>query len=367
MGVGFGSFCHPDTKENQGWDDDANADAAQLWLGVDLGATSVKVGVVTGEGKLLATSSEPHKTEKDEKAVVSRIAACCRKALEKAGKRLSDIEGVGVGSPGGIKNGIVTSASNFPSWRDVPLARMISMELSMGNRPVILNNDADAATCGELWVGAAASLGHSEGGRGNGIQNMVLLTLGTGIGAGVIINGQLLSGATGTIEGGHHIVQKDGKQCPCGQKGCLEMYCSAPSIVAMANDVIGGLSEEEARATVLCEKKELSCREIFEAALKSDNVALKIVDKVASYLAIGCINFMRILDPAALVITGGVVEGDSGTLLLKHLKNHVAKSTWTCLPTPTHILIASSGRHSGIFGAVAAARMMALDQKGRVT
>jgi len=323
--------------------------------------------------------------------VVKRIGTCTMHALRKAGKTIFEIVGVGVGAPGGISNGCVIQAANFPGWKDVPLADMVRGELG-GDRPVVLVNDADAATCAELWVGAAhegkeddgpaSSSSSSSVTNANGhsndrhpseskkkkkkkreqepVKDLVLLTLGTGVGAGLILAGNLVSGATGTIEGGHHIVCQGGKPCPCGQRGCMEQYCSATGVVGLAKDAIKRCKECGTATALSKHGGPLTCKQVFEDALSGDETALGVVKEMCHYLAVGCINFMRIVDPAVIVLAGGVAEGKSGSLLLANLRAEIKKETWTCLPTPTRIALASAGRQAGIVGSVAAARMLCI-------
>jgi len=352
-----------------------------IWIGVDLGGTSAKVGVVDGQGRVLASHSIAHAGEKSELAVVKRIGTCTTHALRKAGKTIFEIVAVGVGAPGGISNGCVIQAANFPGWKDVPLADMVRDELR-SDLPIVLVNDADAATCAELWVGAAhdgkGASSSSSGRAGHPseskkketnkknkakkepVKDLVLLTLGTGVGAGLILGGNLVSGATGTIEGGHHIVCQGGKPCPCGQRGCMEQYCSATGVVGLAKDAMERCKECGTATSLSKHDGPLTCKQVFEDALSGDETALGVVKEMCHFLAVGCINFMRIVDPAVIVLAGGVAEGKSGSLLLANLRAEIKKETWTCLPTPTRIALASAGRQAGIVGSVAAARMLCI-------
>ncbi|GAB5358060.1 hypothetical protein AAMO2058_000426600 [Amorphochlora amoebiformis] len=321
------------------------------WLGVDLGATSTKVGVVSDAGQIMAMHLIPHEGKMNPIEVVRRIKECCLAALSKAEVSLRSISGIGIGAPGSIRNGLVVKASNFPTWENVPLADLVSK--SLGIRLVKLHNDADAAIAAESWVGAAVETSADSADVKNSAQNIVLITLGTGIGCGMIIDGHLVKGGHGVIEGGHHIVHKDGKLCPCGQRGCMEMYCSAPAVVSIAQEVLSKTKPSESK---LESQQPLTCKKVFEAALLGDAAALEVVDTVAEYLAVGCINFMRIVDPEVIVLTGGVTHGKSGQLLLDQVKSHISKQTWTCLPTPARVILAKT-EHTGIIGSVAAAHL----------
>lgn len=327
----------------------------EFWLGVDLGGTSAKVGLVDGKGQVLAFASEAHEGKLQPSQVAERICACCRRACEEADISISEIVGLGMGAPGSVRDGVVIKASNFPSWTRVPLADMVSRGL--GGLRVWLFNDADAATAAEFWVGAGAegTVGEAGARRARGPdKDLVMVTLGTGVGVGVVANGKLLAGATGTIEGGHHIVARGGRPCPCGQRGCLESYCSATGVTNIARDA---LKRQSGNGSALAMVERLSCKAVFEAALAGDKLALSVVEEVASFLAVGCINFMRILDPAVVVFSGGVTEGKSGELLLRLVRGQIEAQTWKILPTTTRLALSKSGRHAGVVGAVAAARM----------
>jgi|EP01043_Picozoa_sp_COSAG02_P000835 glucokinase len=180
-----------------------------VWVGIDLGGTNAKAAAISDDGTVLSSHAIPHDGDLDSEHVIRRLHQCAEAAIEEIGVAWDEVLGVGVGAPGSIEDGVVTGASNFPSWRDVPLQD--SLCKLCGGRPTTLANDADAAAAAELWVGAAAA---------GGFEDMVFVTLGTGVGVGVILGGEVVRGATGTIEGGHHIVQAvGGRPCPCGQSG----------------------------------------------------------------------------------------------------------------------------------------------------
>ena len=187
----------------------ALAMAQRVWVGIDLGGTNAKAAAISDDGVVLSSHAISHNGDLDSENVIRRLHQCAEAAILEVGAGWSDVLGVGVGAPGAIVDGVVTGASNFPSWQNVPLQD--SLCKLCGGRPTTLANDADAAAAAELWVGAAAA---------GGYEDMVFITLGTGVGVGVILGGDVVRGATGTIEGGHHIVQTvGGRQCPCGQSG----------------------------------------------------------------------------------------------------------------------------------------------------
>ena len=272
---------------------------AGVWVGVDLGGTNAKAAAISDDGVVLASHAIAHDGDLESDSVIRRLHQCAEASLEEVGLAWSDVLGVGVGAPGSIEDGVVTGASNFPSWQDVPLAD--SLCKLCGGRPTTLANDADAAAAAELWVGSAAAGGH---------QDMVFVTLGTGVGVGVVLGGEVVRGATGTIEGGHHIVQAvGGRPCPCGQSGCLEAYCSATSVVKRTEEALAAGSDAASSSALASAGRDgrppLDNKAIFDAALGGDELAVEIVDETALYLAAGCLNFARIVDPAIIVFRCG--------------------------------------------------------------
>ena len=246
-----------------------------VWVGIDLGGTNAKAAAISDDGVVLASHSIPHDGDLDADNVIRRLASCAATALEEAGGVWDEVLGVGVGAPGSVEDGVVTGASNFPDWQDVPLRDSLSQ--LCGGRPTYLANDADAAAAAELWVGAAAARGH---------QDMVFVTLGTGVGVGVVLEGEVIRGATGTIEGGHHIVQAvGGRPCPCGQSGCLEAYCSATSVVKRTEEALAAPhAPSSSLADLSGTGTELDSKAIFTAALEGDALATEIADETALYL-----------------------------------------------------------------------------------
>jgi len=207
------------------------------------------------------------------------------------------------------------AANIFPGCTNIPLRDMI--RAGTGGVPTTLVNDADAAVGAECWVGAA----RDQNGSG-GVKDLVFLTLGSGIGAGMVVDGKVIGGSTGTIEGGHMIVDGSGRgrPCGCGSSGCLEAYASANSVVKRALEAL----EVEAAAgaiplSVLAAKGDaLSCKDVFDASKSGDELAAELVKETARYLAVGVINFCRITDPEMIVLAGGMAEAGEELLSEVH-------------------------------------------------
>ena len=233
-------------------------------IGIDLGATNAKAAVVTKDGKVIANVQESLGKDLSPKAVVSKLVKCASDALKEIGMYWNEIAGVGVGSPGGIdsKKGIVIKSANlFPGCSNIPLCEMISRHTN--GTPVTLVNDADAAILAEKWIGV-----------GRKYDDLVFMTLGSGIGVGIVVNEQVVSGMTGTIEGGHHIIVAGGRPCTCGSRGCLEAYVSANSVVRRTKEALT-LSSSQSSLNKLLDK--ITCKDVFAAAESDDPLAKKIV------------------------------------------------------------------------------------------
>ena len=235
-------------------------------IGIDLGATNAKAAVVTKNGKVIANVQESLGIDLSPDAVVSKLVKCASRALKEVEMDWKDVAGVGVGSPGGIdsKKGIVIKSANlFPGCSDVPLCEMISRHTE--GTPVTLVNDADAAIMAERWIGV-----------GRKYDDLVFMTLGSGIGVGLVVNGSVVSGMTGTIEGGHHIIVAGGRPCTCGSRGCLEAYVSANSVVRRTKEALS--SPAVAAGSSLTKLLDvLTCKDVFIAAESEDSLAKKIV------------------------------------------------------------------------------------------
>lgn len=323
---------------------DATATAApeknavsQVYVGVDLGGTNAKAGVVDGSGNLLKRADIPL-ADKTPEGTVKLLVDCINQALDGCTpkKTLADVAVIGIGSPGGIQDGCVTAAANFPGWENVPLAKMVS-DATNGTK-AILANDADSAVAAEVWVGAAKKAG---------VKNMVMLTLGTGVGAGVVIDGHIISGASGLIEGGHMIMDPEGPLCGCSQRGCLEMYASAGNVARIAKEE----ANKEGAESSLTGIESFGSKEVFDAAQAGDEVANRVIDQACDKLAVAIVNICRLLDTQLVVLAGGMTN--AGDFLFDKIRAAYAKHAWTKLPNNAKIVGAEVGDDSGIIGAAA--------------
>ena len=314
-------------------------------IGIDLGGTNIKGGIVDLKGKVVIKDSIPTESEHGPDHVISRLALMVNQLCSKASIELDTILTIGVGTPGPLDdaNGIVLSAPNMAGWTNVPLRDQLS-EL-VDDRPVVVVNDANAAAYGEYWSGVA---------RNESIQNVILLTLGTGIGGGVVINGHIFKGAHGAgTELGHMVVEPLGRECGCGQRGCIETIASATGIVRTTRERM----ESDTQSTlnkVMKKKGEITCEDIFNAAAKGDTLANEIVDNACDYLGLACVNLTRVFDPQMIIFGGGVTK--AGKDLLERIQKSFEKRNWTVREPFVTLSVATLGNDAGFIGAAGMAK-----------
>ena len=298
-------------------------------LGIDLGGTNIVAGVVDENYNIVATGKVKTNLPRPAKEVVDDMVKAANIAIENAGLKIEDIDSMGVGSPGAIDpvNGVVCYANNL-GFYDVPMAQMLKERMGVD---FYIENDANAAAYGEYIAGA-----------GRGTNNFIAITLGTGVGGGVIINGKLYSGSNyAGAELGHTVIDVNGPLCTCGRKGCFEVYSSATGLINMTRE----FAEKDKNSKLWDFRKEgeFNGRTAFLAAKEGDETAKAVVEKYTDYLAVGIANIINIFQPEIFVIGGGVSnEGDN---LINPLKERLApfKSVRT----------ASLKNDAGIIGAAA--------------
>ncbi|KAG6609885.1 putative glucokinase [Phytophthora cinnamomi] len=284
------------------------ATGEKVFAGVDIGGTSVKVGTVTARGKILARAQEAYEPDsRHPQDVVDLATAVLDKLLCKENMSLGDVSGESVGCPSVVEDCGVVHAGSALNWGAVPLQRMFADRL---NKPVTVCNDADAAVLAEQWVGSA---------KGD-IKTFTMLTLGTGVGFGAVINGQLARGGQNIVEGGHLIVERNGRLCSCTQTGCLEAYSSGGALVARVKEnlLAGKLRcySNVLKHSVLYRKKSSVAGHpdseiaevIFKHAADGDELCKSLVDEAADSMSFACVNYARMMDPEVIVLSGGVAE-----------------------------------------------------------
>ncbi len=314
---------------------------AKYCVGIDLGGTNLKAGLVDGDGKVLSKFSVPAGIEKGTEHVVSTIAGAVERAIRDGGARTEDVVGVGIGSPGPMshRRGLVINPGNLPCMKNVPLRDEITKRTGLRST---LENDANAAAWGEYWAGA-----------GKGVRDMVMFTLGTGVGGGVIHNGNLLRGHfENGGELGHIIVQPGGRQCSCKQYGCVEAYSSASNLAArMAEEIRAG--KPSSLKAMLDRGEEIRAEHVERAALAGDKLAEMIWDDACRYLGIACVIMQHTTNPERIVFAGGMIN--AGQPLLDRIRGHFRKQTWVLLDDFPEIMFATLGDDAGMIGAAGCA------------
>jgi len=305
-----------------------------LTIGVDLGGTNIKVGLVTAEGEVVRRHRVTTEAHHGPQAVADRICQACRDLLTAAGEGPGTVSGVGVGSPGTIDmdNGVVLFSPNLDGWNDVPLRRMVEDGLAMR---CVVDNDANVAALAEQWVGA-----------GQGSGSLVLLTLGTGIGGGIVLDGRIWHGGNGVAgEVGHMSINPDGPLCGCGNRGCLEAYASATAMVRRMREAI----EAGTPTTLAARKDELTAALIHGAAVAGDAAARENIEQTGRYLGLGVSNLMHILNPEAIAFSGGVTA--AGEMLLEPVRREVEWRTLEASRRNVRISISALTQDAGLIGA----------------
>jgi glucokinase len=324
---------------------------APRYIGIDIGGSSINVGVVDDGGAPLGKQSSPIRLGEGLQAGLEQMAAAVEQVVRESGTAWEAIAAVGVAAPGtiDIPQGIIFHPFNLPGWENLPLREIVAQRFG---KPTILQNDANAAAFGEYWVGG-----------GREAHSLMLWTLGTGIGGGIVINGQLLSGAHSHAgECGHTIVQMDGGELsPHGIHGALELYAGARALVRRCEQGLaaGRLSVLSAW---LADGAELDPRLIARAAEEGDAFADELIMETARYLAIGTVNIMHTLDPEVVLLGGAMTfgrhESKLGGRFLARVKQVVEAHAFPILAEKTRIDYATLGADAGFIGAAGCAREM---------
>ena len=313
-------------------------------IGVDMGGTKILSAVIDADGNILGTAKVPTKADKGASEVIDRIADSIRKAIDKSGVDSESIQAVGIGAPGPLDpaTGVVIFAPNL-GWRDVPLKAELEARVGF---PTFVDNDVNVGTLGEHVFGA-----------GRGVQNVVGIFVGTGIGGGIILNGELFHGASKTAgEVGHIIVKAGGPRCGCGTRGCLEAIASRTAMTKQFQKAI----VKKKKKSVISKLTDGDLGAIRSGVLAkairlNDKLTLKVFKKVTKYLGIGIGSIVNFLNPEMIVLGGGVVEALDDTFL-DDIRAAAKKYSLPNTLDGVQIVRAELGDNSGILGAAALAR-----------
>src|SRR5436309_144979 len=316
-----------------------------LFVGLDVGGTTMKAGVVDEAGKPFGPPvSLPTEAVKGQHHGLLQMVATIKQAVAAARTRMERIVAVGVATPGSmdIPAGIMLDPPNMKPWRNVPVRDFIVDSFKL---PTAFQNDANAAAYGEYWVGA-----------GREYRSMVLFTLGTGVGGGIILDDKIVEGehSHGGELGHIKIEMTKPRLCGCGKRGCLEAYASATAVVARSREALNADGPSKLR-DLLKEKNVLTARDVFKVAADGDALAAKIVDETAFYLAVGASNLMHVIDPQVIAFAGGMTA--AGDAFLNRIREHVKTVAFPVPAEKCVIRYAQLGTDAGFIGAAGCARL----------
>lgn len=320
-----------------------------MYVGLDVGGTTMKAAVVDDTGRAFPSVSLPTEPEKGQEHGLETMCEAIRQAVATANMPFERIAAVGVATPGlmDIPRGLILDPPNLKPWRNVEVPRYIAGKLG---KKVAFQNDANAAALGEFWVGA-----------GREADSMVLFTLGTGVGGGIILDGKILEGAhSHGGELGHlRIAMPDqGRRCGCGRRGCLEAYASATGVVDRTREELAAYRGPTHLRELLRDDdgESMTAKEVFDVAASGDELACKIVDDTAFYLALGACAVIAVVDPAMIAFGGGMVA--AGEPFLAKIREYVLRFGLSYPAKQVEVRFARLGSDAGFIGAAACARQL---------
>ena len=320
------------------WFIEGNDVMAGLYLGIDLGGTLIKFALLDDALIPKGHLELPTPVQKGPDEVIDMMIYGARKLLHQQGVSSSDLSGIGVASPGPIdfETGTVIAMPNIPGFNDIPLRARLADALGV---ETILENDANAAAMGEAFCGA-----------GKNADILIMLTLGTGVGSGIIIDGKVLRGChSAGAEIGHMIVEPNGEPCPCGQRGCLERYSSAAAVAQYARRLIENDGRQSTLSKILKKHGDIDASQVNDAQIAGDELAKEVWDRAMYFLAIGCINLARLFDPEVIILGGGMAK--SGESLINPLRRYFNELHWTLTEPKTSLELSTLGSKAGVIGA----------------
>ncbi|MBR1736167.1 MAG: ROK family glucokinase [Firmicutes bacterium] len=305
-------------------------------IGIDLGGTNIAAGLTDENGKIICRHSVPTIRERENDEIVKDMIEICRTLCEKSGADKSKVKSVGIGCPGlpDRENGILLYSCNL-NMENMPIAEVMNKELGI---PIYIDNDANCAALGENICGATKNC-----------RNSITITLGTGVGGGIILNNRIYSGSfNGGTELGHIVIAADGELCGCGRHGCWEAYASATALIRDARAIAAKYPSSEIYNAVSGNIKLIDAKTAFDAAEKNDEYAVELVNKYYEYVSIGLVNLINIFEPEIIALGGGISE--QGDKLIEPVKKLVEENVYGGV-LKTKIVKAMLGNDAGIIGA----------------
>jgi len=305
-------------------------------IGIDLGGTNIVASVVDDDYNIIGTSKTPTNSPRSADEIFEDV---CEEAVKTAGLTMEDIDSVGMGTPGTVnQDGVIEFANNL-AFNNVPARTMLAKRINKPEEKVFIENDANCAALGEAYAGC-----------GNGAKDFVAVTLGTGVGSGVIIGGKIVNGVNyAGGECGHMVIVVDGEQCSCGRKGCWEAYASATALIRQTKKAMEEYPDSLMHKLAKEEGK-VSGRTAFDAMRLGDIAGIKVVDDYIKYVACGLINIVNALQPEIICIGGGICN--EGETLMKPLRRFVQSERYSIhSKIQTKIVKAELGNDAGVIGA----------------
>ncbi|NLC69630.1 MAG: ROK family glucokinase [Clostridiaceae bacterium] len=307
------------------------------YIGIDLGGTNIAAGITDENGNIICKDSVPTGREREYGDIIKDMAMLSLALVKKSQIAMEDIKGIGIGAPGtpDTRNGILLYANNL-KFKNVPMRTEMQKYIDL---PVFIENDANCAALAESVAGAASD-----------VENSITITLGTGIGGGIVIGRKVYSGFNGAAaEVGHISIVMDGKQCTCGRKGCWEAYGSAEALIEQAREAAKENPCSLVNELVDGDLSKVNAKIPFDAARHGDETAKKVVDRYIRYVAEGLTNLINVFTPQVVVIGGGISK--EGEYLLKPLREHIYRDVYAKDVPQTELRIAKLGNDAGIVGA----------------
>ncbi len=312
-------------------------------LGIDLGGTNIAAGLVDNEGKLVVRGSVPTLPKRGPLAITSDMNMLCRRLMEEAGVALHEIDSVGIATPGSVlyEEGMVERAENL-GFDHFPIVESLRSLLPISR--IYIENDANAAAWAEAICGAS-----------RGTKSSVMITLGTGVGGGIVFDGKIYSGYNGAAaEIGHMVIEKGGRLCPCGRRGCFEAYCSATGLILSTKEAMAECQKQgitTLMAEIAATYGKVNGRVVFDAMKRGDMYARRVVESFKDYLAEGILNIIHILQPEVILIGGGICNEREALLSPDFLKRIEEEQFTRDSRHKTKVRIAELGNDAGIIGA----------------
>lgn len=306
-------------------------------IGIDLGGTNIVSSVVNDRYEIVASAKTATNSPRSAEEIFDDIAKVSFEAIDKAGLTVKDIDSVGLGTPGTVNgDGVIEFANNLV-FNNVPAKQMLIDRL--GIEKVYIENDANCAALGEAYAGV-----------GNGAKDFIAVTLGTGVGSGIIVDGKIVNGVNfAGGECGHMVINVDGEQCTCGRKGCWEAYASATALIRQTERAMEE-NPDSVMHQLAAEEGKVSGRTAFDAMRKGDIAGIKVVDQYIKYVACGLINLVNALQPEVICVGGGICN--EGETLMKPLRRYVQAERYSIYSKiQTKIVKAQLGNDAGVIGA----------------